>query len=148
MDTMGFKLWGFGGALPVQEMHCRSYLLQWEGAVIYISWRQWSGHSVRRRSRKKCFLFPLTADCTQAWTGIWYIWQVMPGYFINGAALEQGEIQSEKTKQEQQNNLLKKMLWLLILCRSIHISHHHLIWCPIKPTVPWYWIVHTALATL
>lgn len=33
-------------------------------------------------------------------------------YFISGAALEQGEIQNENTKQEQQNNLEKKKYFM------------------------------------
>lgn len=72
-------------------------------------------------------------------------------YFINWAASAQGEIQSEKTKQEQQNNLKKKKK-LMILCRMIHVSgsypHHHHIWGPHNPTIPRYWIAHATLATL
>lgn len=152
IDTMGFNLWGFGGALPAQEVSCRNYLLQWEGAVIHsISWRHWSGHSDRRGPEGNAFYPPCQqivhkpglAFCTSGRS-------CLADYFLNGAPLGQGEIQSEKTKQEQQNNLEKKKV--MILCRMIHISgsypHHHHIWCPHKPTIPWCQIVHAALATL
>lgn len=74
--------------------------------ILDISWRHWWDHSDRRRQRKTLSVSLLE--------GRWYTKPGLPfstsgsscmaDYSINGAALAQGEVQNEKTKQEQRNN--------------------------------------------